>query len=46
MGCITIDPMTRLEGHGRIEILLDQAGTAADANLKITGARGFERFQR
>jgi F420-non-reducing hydrogenase large subunit len=41
---ITIDPLTRLEGHGRIEILLDADGNAETAYLQVTELRGFERF--
>jgi len=41
---ITIDPITRLEGHGRIEVLLDEQGNAHSAFLQIPELRGFERF--
>ncbi|MBI4881176.1 MAG: Ni/Fe hydrogenase subunit alpha [Planctomycetes bacterium] len=41
---ITIDPITRLEGHGRIDILLDDAGNVADAYLQVVELRGFEKF--
>ena len=41
---ITIDPVTRLEGHGRIEIFLDDAGKVARAYFQIPELRGFERF--
>jgi F420-non-reducing hydrogenase large subunit len=41
---ITIDPITRLEGHGRIEVLLDERGNAQSAFLQIPELRGFERF--
>ena len=41
---ITIDPITRLEGHGKIELFLDGAGEVADAVLQIPELRGFERF--
>lgn len=41
---ITIDPITRLEGHGRIEILLDEEGNAQSAYLQVPELRGFERF--
>jgi F420-non-reducing hydrogenase large subunit len=41
---ITIDPITRLEGHGRIEVLLDEDGNAQSAFLQIPELRGFERF--
>jgi F420-non-reducing hydrogenase large subunit len=41
---ITIDPITRLEGHGRIEIFLNDAGTVDHAYLQIPELRGFEKF--
>lgn len=41
---VTIDPITRLEGHGRIEILLDEAGEVERAYLQTPDLRGFERF--
>lgn len=41
---ITIDPVTRIEGHSRITIRLDDAGRVDDARLHITQFRGFEKF--
>jgi F420-non-reducing hydrogenase large subunit len=41
---ITIDPITRLEGHGKIEIFLDEAGNVANAYLQVPELRGFEQF--
>ena len=41
---ITIDPITRLEGHGRIDIFLDEEGNVANAYLLIPELRGFEKF--
>ena len=41
---ITIDPITRLEGHGKIEIFLDKKGDVANAWFQIPELRGFERF--
>ena len=41
---ITIDPITRLEGHGKIEIFLDDDGNVANAYLQIPELRGFEQF--
>jgi NAD-reducing hydrogenase large subunit len=41
---ITIDPITRVEGHGRVTIHLDEAGKVEDAFLHIVEFRGFERF--
>ena len=44
MNRITIDPITRLEGHGKIEIFLDQDGEVENAYLQIPELRGFEQF--
>ncbi len=41
---ITIDPITRLEGHGKIEIFLDEKGDVANTYFQIPELRGFERF--
>jgi NAD-reducing hydrogenase large subunit len=41
---ITIDPVTRIEGHSRITIQLDEQGEVRDAHLHITQFRGFEKF--
>ena len=41
---ITISPITRLEGHGKIDILLDDQGNVADAYLQVVELRGFEKF--
>src|SRR3974377_385648 len=41
---ISIDPITRLEGHGKIDIFLDEQGNVANAYLQIPGLRGFEKF--
>ena len=43
-GRITIDPITRLEGHGKIEIFLDAEGNVANAYLQVPELRGFEQF--
>ncbi|MFH1101575.1 MAG: Ni/Fe hydrogenase subunit alpha [Methanobacteriota archaeon] len=44
MKTITIDPITRLEGHGKISIFLDAQGDVENAYLQIPELRGFERF--
>ena len=44
MKTITIDPITRLEGHGKITIFLDNQGDVENAYLQIPELRGFERF--
>ena len=41
---ITIDPITRLEGHGKIDIFLDDKGNAERAYLQVPEFRGFEKF--
>jgi NAD-reducing hydrogenase large subunit len=41
---ITIDPVTRLEGHGKITIHLNDAGEVENAHFHVTQVRGFERF--
>ena len=43
---VSIDPITRLEGHGRIELFLDEDGGLADAFFQIPELRGFEQFCR
>jgi len=41
---ITIDPITRLEGHGKIKIFLNDAGNVENAYLQVPELRGFEKF--
>ena len=41
---ITIDPVTRIEGHAKITIQLDDAGQVADAHFHVTQLRGFEKL--
>jgi NAD-reducing hydrogenase large subunit len=41
---ITIDPLTRVEGHGRITIQLDDQGFVSDARFHVTQLRGFEKL--
>lgn len=41
---IVIDPVTRIEGHAKITIQLDDAGEVADAHFHVTQVRGFEKF--
>lgn len=41
---IKIDPITRLEGHGKISIFLDENGSVENAYLQVPEFRGFERF--
>ena len=41
---ISIDPITRLEGHGRIDLFLGERGFVEEAFLVIPELRGFEKF--
>jgi F420-non-reducing hydrogenase large subunit len=41
---VTIQPITRLEGHGKISIFLDDKGDVEDAYYQVVEFRGFERF--
>ena len=41
---INIQPLTRIEGHARISIQLDDEGNVADFRLNIMALRGFEKF--
>ncbi|HET9315644.1 MAG TPA: Ni/Fe hydrogenase subunit alpha [Vicinamibacteria bacterium] len=41
---IVIDPVTRIEGHAKITLHLNDAGDVADARFHVTEFRGFEKF--
>jgi len=41
---ITIEPVTRVEGHGKVTIQLDDAGNVTQSRLHIVEFRGFEKF--
>lgn len=41
---IAIDPLSRVEGHGKVTLLLDEAGHVRQARLHIVEFRGFEKF--
>lgn len=41
---IVIDPVTRIEGHAKISIYLDEDGNVADAVFHVGEFRGFEKF--
>jgi F420-non-reducing hydrogenase large subunit len=43
---ITISPTTRIEGHGKVTITLDESGNVSDANFYATEIRGFDYFLR
>lgn len=44
MKVIQIDPITRLEGHGKISIFLNDGGNVENAYLQVPEFRGFEKF--
>jgi F420-non-reducing hydrogenase large subunit len=44
MRTITIDPITRLEGHGKIEIFLNDDGDVNNVYFQVPELRGFEKF--
>ena len=44
MNRITIDPITRLEGHGKIEIFLNDDGEVHNVYFQVPELRGFEKF--
>jgi NAD-reducing hydrogenase large subunit len=44
MQTITIDAVTRVEGHGKVTLQLDDQGLVRDAHLHVTQFRGFEKF--
>ena len=41
---VTIDPITRLEGHGKIEIFLNDNGEVNNVYFQVPELRGFEKF--
>src|SRR3990170_2400014 len=41
---ITIAPVTRIEGHAKVTIQLDDAGNVADTQVNVVELRGFEKF--
>ncbi|MCS6770805.1 MAG: Ni/Fe hydrogenase subunit alpha [Kiritimatiellae bacterium] len=41
---IVIDPVTRIEGHSKITVYLDDQNQVADAHFHVTQFRGFEKF--
>lgn len=41
---ILIDPVTRIEGHAKITVQLDDAGQVSDAHFHVAEFRGFERM--
>ena len=43
---IVIDPVTRLEGHGKITLKTDDQGNVQEAFFSVTQVRGFEKFNQ
>ncbi|MBE7383597.1 MAG: Ni/Fe hydrogenase subunit alpha [Leptolyngbya sp. SIO1E4] len=41
---VVIDPITRIEGHAKISVYLDDAGEVSDARFHVVEYRGFEKF--
>lgn len=41
---INIQPVTRIEGHAKVSITLDDAGNVSDTKLHVQTLRGFEKF--
>ncbi len=41
---ITIEPITRIEGHGKVTIHLDDDGNVAESRFHVVEFRGFEKF--
>ena len=41
---LVIDPVTRVEGHARVTILLEDSGKVRDARVQVIELRGFEKF--
>ncbi|MEN6438836.1 MAG: Ni/Fe hydrogenase subunit alpha [Syntrophobacter sp.] len=41
---LVIDPVTRVEGHARVTVLLEDSGKVRDARVQVIELRGFEKF--
>ena len=41
---VVIDPVTRIEGHAKISVFLDDAGNVSNAQFHVVEYRGFEKF--
>ena len=41
---ITIEPVSRVEGHGKVTLLLDEEGNVAEARFSVVEFRGVEKF--
>jgi coenzyme F420-reducing hydrogenase alpha subunit len=43
---ISIDPVTRIEGHARVEVEIDDQNNVTSSVFKVLDFRGFETFMR
>jgi len=43
---LTMEPVTRIEGHAKITVQLDDAGNVQDTKLHVMEFRGFEKFMQ
>jgi F420-non-reducing hydrogenase large subunit len=43
---LTMEPVTRIEGHAKITVHLDDAGNVEDTRLHVMEFRGFEKFMQ
>ncbi|MCS7139070.1 MAG: nickel-dependent hydrogenase large subunit, partial [Crenarchaeota archaeon] len=41
---IVINPVTRIEGHAKVTIFLDENDEVKEARFQVTDFRGFEKF--
>lgn len=46
MAKVVIDPVTRIEGHARVEVDIDNDGNVTNSVFKVMDFRGFETFLR
>ena len=46
MTTLTIEPVTRVEGHGKVTIQFNNKGEIDDVKLHVLQFRGFEKFLR
>ena len=44
MAKLTMEPVTRIEGHAKITVHLDDAGNVEETRLHVMEFRGFEKF--
>lgn len=44
MNTVIIDPVTRIEGHAKVSLYLNDSGQVSNARFHVTEFRGFEKF--